>query len=161
MSLQHSFDLQNKQLTAAKVRDPGLKIGPPPSSLLAGTSPHTTVMPSILGTPGPGLGATSKLPAGGKSMVASTPLPGGAKGTITEEQSDEENQSANPALDPKYLQPSKPPTGNGGASAARKTLTKKAASKSPFSPRQTSPAGAKGSKLPGKKTTLAESVYFS
>jgi len=138
----------NKQLTAAKVRDPGLKIGPPPSSLVGGAtmSPHSAVLPSLLGTPGP-TGATSKHP--GKSMVASTPLPGGP---ANDHPSDEENHSANPALDPKYLQPSK----GLGNSVAKKTSAKK----STFSPKQT-PVATKGSKLPGQRATFAESVYFS
>jgi len=141
----------NKQLTAAKVRDPGLKIGPPPSSLLAN---NNLTMPSLLGTPGPA--GTSKLP--GKSMVASTPLPGGAKAATGDDHSDEENQSANPALDPKYLQPARGPANS--AAAARKI--KKTTSKSTFSPRQTTPLASKVSKQPaGQKTTFAESVYFS
>ena len=72
----------NKQLTAAKVRDPGLRIGPPPTNITNFT----------LSTPKPG-----------KTLVASTP--------ITAKDSDDENKSDNhPVLDPKYLQPSKKKT---------------------------------------------------
>merc|ERR1712029_163748 len=89
----------NKQLTAAKVRDPGLKIGPPPSSLLLRPPPvagvgatvssltsQSAVLPGILATPGMPSNRT------GKNLVASTPIPMSA-GADGGDQSDEENQS--------------------------------------------------------------------
>ena len=51
----NELSFQNKQLTAAKVRDPGLKIGPPPSSLLpSSVGSGITVaaaQSSVFGTP--------------------------------------------------------------------------------------------------------------
>lgn len=150
----------NKQLTAAKVRDPGLKIGPPPSSLLPSSvgSGNTMVaaQSSVFGTP---IGLRPA-PGGGKSMVASTPLVTNAAAVNSAGQSDEENQSGNPVLDPKYLQPSK--SGNNNP-PPKKTLTKKL-SRTTFSPKQsTTPLTSKQQKATGQKTTttMVESVYFS
>jgi len=164
----------NKQLTAAKVRDPGLKIGPPPSSLLLRPPPvagvgatvssltsQSAVLPGILATPGMPSNRT------GKNLVASTPIPmsataipRGSAGANGGDQSDEENQSVNPVLDPKYLQPAKGAAGTTATNAKNPGLTKKT-SKSSFSPKQTTLATKFQSKHPGQKSTLAESVYFS
>ena len=97
---------------------------------------------------------------GGKSMVASTPLVTNAATVNTAGQSDEENQSGNPVLDPKYLQPSK--SGNNNP-FPKKTLTKKL-SRTTFSPKQsTTPLTSKQPNATGQKTTrtMVESVYFS
>ena len=97
---------------------------------------------------------------GGKSMVASTPLVTNAAAVNSAGQSAEENQSGNPVLDPKYLQPSK--SGNNNP-PPKKTLTKKL-SRTTFSPKQsTTPLTSKQQNATGQKTTrtMVESVYFS
>lgn len=163
----------NKQLTAAKVRDPGLKIGPPPSSLLipAGgggvntLTSQSAVVPGILATPTGGAASNNRQ---GKNLVASTPIPmsatalpkGAAAGNAGGDHSDEENHSANPVLDPKYLLPAKAGNNATTTNTAKKGLTKKT-TKSSFSPKQTTLANKYQSKHPGQKSTLAESVYFS
>lgn len=127
----------NKQLTAAKVRDPGLKIGPPPANLSS--------VPQGLALSATTPGRSQSVQPSGKSLVASTPIVGGGR------DSDDENKSGNAVLDPKYLQPIKKksmaaPIRNGGGGGSVK---------------QTKSKSAKAASSAVSATVAAESVYFS
>ena len=92
----------NKQLTNAKVRDPGFRIAPPPKNLSLGMGDisMTTMQPSM---------ATEQK---NNKMVASTPIQNQDNQMLLNNENGKENKidgknTEKSQLDPKYLQPSR------------------------------------------------------